>query len=357
MDKYKLHPSGWGSLSNETEVYCELYNLKLTETVSSLDGMKNVYFMPSTEFPRADFKKYYPNVNIRRVLKNIDCVIFDNNTAEPTSVFVEEGGKYNPAIFQDTKNKVLYTQNKVLGNSFYDNYESRLEQPANTIVYAGKLSGVKTADKYLKIINNQIPCIHIDSVFTDFTNEVRQSDLTMEEAVKYYRQVQTKDASIVQAALDIVASLDPNVYLPFQSLILSVFHTNTSVLMRDITSKKFKIFNKFMKDKSFVYNKINESGMVLNWYNRQYIDTSPWGNLNKFITLVNTLEYFTGEMDYDTSLYCLLQELKFDIRFDHLNTSTMLDSINSTKINSSIINVMRPEVPKPTTEEEFSWGV
>jgi hypothetical protein len=121
MDKYKLHPSGWGSLSNETEVYCELYNLKLTETVSSLDGMKNVYFMPSTEFPRADFKKYYPNVNIRRVLKNIDCVIFDNNTAEPTRVFVEEGGKYNPSIFRDTKNKLLYTKTKVLGNSFYTN--------------------------------------------------------------------------------------------------------------------------------------------------------------------------------------------------------------------------------------------
>jgi hypothetical protein len=357
MKLYKLHPNGVHSLKNEYEAYEYTDKIKLEQTVDSLDGFTNVYFIPSTEFPRVDFKKYYPKINVRRTLKNIDCVIFDDSTQSPKS---ENFYKYynSPRVYVGN-NDTLYFDEYIAyysGGGVYEDIRTS-HTSANLPIFTGDLIKVSDYNKYSKIINDGIPCIHINSVFKDFTTEVRESDVDLNDAYKYFREVQTNDKSTAQSALDIIAALDPNKYLPLQSLILSVFKVNPNVLLRNITSKRFKTFNRFMSDKSFGYK--NPANSTLPWHYRTYTDTTPLYNLNAFISFIDRSDHFTSEMEYDTALFCLTKSMVPNLNYDHVVLTAGFDHIKSDKILSSEILHVEPleEVKKEVSTNEIHWGL
>ena len=373
MKKYKLHSKEGNyldSFNGNKIYYCEtecseLVTLK--ETTKSLSGIKNVYFMPGTRFPRNEFKKYYPDINIKRSFKDIDCVIFDDGTAFPekireikkTNYFYQRCDEHNIVIttrftcFADNEKNIIYL---VPMGGYAGNY--KYNQPEGTIPIVGYLFKPETVDKYVKILKDEIPCIHTSSVFTGFTTEVRESHITLEEAYRYYRQVQSKEITIAQSALDIVASLNPNIYLPFQSFIMSVFRNNSFVFAQDIKSKKFEIFRNFIKNKVFKFNIISKENTTIRFYGERYLNCRPWRNMDNFVSLVNHNEVFTQDMDYDTVIHCMISDMAFNINANNLVFDKVVPSISSSKIKSQIVDVIVPETKiAESNKNEYDWGI
>lgn len=344
MKLFNIHPeSTIGLVRGEIKAYEYNQSIELKQTTDSIDGFKNVYFVPSTEFLRSDFKKYYPEVNIKRKVDDADVIIFDNKTKKPSV--------------------------KQLGNSHYYYYDRGFLVDADTLMlcrryvrpntdgwthYSGTIIGVKEYERYEKIIKSGLPMVHVNTVFANFKSEVREFEFTEELAWKCFRQIQSDDIPSIQAALDITASLDPKVNLPFQSLIYSAFNAN-NVPVSQIRSNKFNVFKKFMYGKNFKFQRLYQNDSL--WFHgRRFLDASPLFNLESFVNYVNYNNNFTEDMNYDLPLLCLTRVDLSMLGFKNVSLSVDVNSIKSDKITSQLITV-EPLTVKEESKTEFDWGL
>lgn len=297
-------------------------NRQNVKFIESLDGIKNVRFLPHVKFNRGLFKQMYPDINVRRLDGKADAIIYDSKNMLLSS-------NIQNSIYDNQSNLVVdYYLAYCLADKSMCNISSIDNIPIDwnawqRTSYNKSFSVIEThhIDKAIEMFKVDLPYIDVSHVFTGAKTEMRKENLTLEDLRALYEQVSHKDMSIRRVGADILVSLDTSRYLPIQTLLWGACG------LAMVKSHKTEVFAKYVQDLGiYIPNGMSQSNRSMGTFT-----SSPLYYINGFISNLNHNAY-TESMEYQ-----LLSDLVNKIMIDQIKSKALTGCPNLELDNFQII--------------------
>lgn len=298
----------------------DYFDVAKASKIKSLDGIKNVKFVPHTKFNRALFKQMYPSINVRRDTDKAEAVIYDEY-----SINVNRTCAYRALYFCPQHN--IYVESSLqyqlrhintpvqIGPYLFD--KNSLDIAAGVFYYCD----IKEIDNISSLMTYNVPLIHVNDVFSTADTSMRQESISFDDLTKIADQVFHKDLNIRKLGIEILSELDMKKYLPIQVFLFNSADT------RGVKSPKIDVFSSYLAkvnlNLNYAYTNRNSDRVmaliykivhnIRLWDSNEFNEDMDYAIFDKFIHLYYKNFISKNMIDGSYAKYCKLEEFKLEI--------------------------------------------